>query len=191
MKYAKIALIIAGAALLATGLYRVNTTSQAEFMAPHILQSFSAWSSKHQRAYGSPAEKMYRLGIFYKNYEMIKEHNQSGASYTMELNQFADMTPEEFKTKMLGFRFTEKPRNFVDQGDVADAPKTMDWRDHGAVNAVKNQARCGSCWAFSTIASTEAAWFKAKGVLPNLSEQQLVDCAGAYGNNGCNGGLMD
>ncbi len=67
--------------------------------------------------------------------------------------------------------------------------KEIDWRTKGAVTPVADQGQCGSCWAFSTVATLESAHFIRTGELLQLSQQQFVDCAdGDYGNLGCSGG---
>ena len=70
---------------------------------------------------------------------------------------------------------------------AADLPEHLDWREKGVVSEVKNQGNCGSCWTFSTVGALEAhvalkydAWRA-----PRLSEQQLVDGAGAFDTAGC------
>lgn len=72
-------------------------------------------------------------------------------------------------------------------------PKSWDWRDFGIVSPVKNQEECGSCWTFSTTGTYESYYALATGKTKDdrvlFSEKQLVDCAQAYDNHGCSGGL--
>ena len=70
---------------------------------------------------------------------------------------------------------------------VSNNLQDVDWTTQGKVSPVKNQGSCGSCWAFSAVGSCES-FALMKGQNSILSEQQLVDCSGSYGNHGCNGG---
>lgn len=64
----------------------------------------------------------------------------------------------------------------------------IDWTQKKLVSPVKNQGNCGSCWAFSAVATLES-FALMNGKTAILSEQQLVDCSKKYGNEGCNGGF--
>eukprot|EP00796_Vickermania_ingenoplastis_P007859 gene7859-5486_t len=72
---------------------------------------------------------------------------------------------------------------------LESVPSKKDWREEGVVTPVKDQGRCGSCWAFSTIGGVEGQWALAGHPLQNFSEQMLVSCDKV--DQGCNGGLME
>jgi len=139
-----------------------------------------------------PTEEVFdRFNVFKANLDLITAHNNGSTGWKMGINQFADLSPAEFKA-YLGL----KPRDnsYIRSTNVAvlaDASNDIDWVSKGAVTPVKDQAQCGSCWAFSTTGAVEGAVFVKSGRLTSVSEQQLVDCAGSSGNQGCNGGLMD
>jgi C1A family cysteine protease len=97
---------------------------------------------------------------------------------------FSTRTEAEAKV-MLGTKVEESPKEATILDDT-DLAASMDWRAKGAVNAVKNQGHCGSCWAFGSTACVEAEHFIKTGKLLSLSEQELVSCSKV--NHGCQGG---
>jgi len=155
---------------------------------------FSKYMVGFNKSY-SRYEYDYRYQAFKKNYYMIVDHNLQGKSWTLAVNEFADMPWEEFRAQKLGLKPVQVegiPRySDVNLVGKVNVPSSIDWNSKGAVTAVKNQGQCGSCWAFSTTGSVEGAHFLKTGSLVSLSEQQLVDCSTSQGNEGCNGGLMD
>merc|ERR1711976_979109 len=126
---------------------------------------------------------------FKANVDAVKAYNAQDSSYTLSYTgPFADLSEEEFIQQYTGLgEYLEQPDipNFnVD--DVMPLEDAVDWTTRGAVNAIKNQGQCGSCWAFSTVGTLESAWQISTGTLYSLAEQQLVDCDRS--NDGCSGG---
>lgn len=64
---------------------------------------------------------------------------------------------------------------------------SLDWVSKGAVNPIKDQGQCGSCWAFSTACNLEGTGFVSSSKLVSVSEQNIVDCD--HSDDGCDGGL--
>jgi len=115
-----------------------------------------------------------------------------GSATYSHLTPFADVSTEEFSAR---HGFKASVRDLTEAAPLAGVantsglPTSFDWREKGAVNPVKNQAQCGSCWAFATVANIEGVGFVENNKLISLSEQELVDCDKKTGDQGCQGGL--
>ncbi|EEF46275.1 thiol protease aleurain-like [Ricinus communis] len=152
--------------------------------------SFSRFVYRHGKRYQSEDEMKMRFAIFSENLDFIRSTNRKGLSYTLAVNDFADLTWQEFQKHRLGAAQNCSATTKGNHKLTGVAlPDTKDWREVGIVSPVKNQGHCGSCWTFSTTGALEAAYHQAFGKGISLSEQQLVDCAGAFNNFGCHGGL--
>jgi C1A family cysteine protease len=169
------------------GLAAVNDTE----VSPIVEREFIQHISTYGKSYGTKEEYLFRLSLFAEKHAAIAEHNSMNGSFTLGHNKFSDWTDAEYK-RLLGFKKGNKRMVKATQPtilDVSDIPDEIDWRKKGAVNAVKDQGQCGSCWAFSATCAIEGAHFKQTGTLLSLSEQQLVDCDAQ--SDGCNGGLQE
>merc|ERR1712242_202443 len=155
-----------------------------------VNQDWQSFKAKFGKNYATAAEESRRFAIFKENAAFIARHNADHKigkeSYTVGVNQFADLTNAEFRVSHLA-EMVEAPQirlnyqcpvQFKDSG--AANPDSVDWRSTNnpagivAVTSVKDQGSCGS------------------------SEQQLVDCGGKdnsdlgnYYDMACNGGWID
>jgi len=157
-----------------------------------VTTSFSNWTIQYNKTYNGVMEQYYRESIFNENVRKINEHNADERyTYSLGLNQFADLTATEFKQQYVTGGYNRPYPRYANYIQVHTAvPTSVDWTEKGAVTPVKTQGECAACWAFSITGSIEGAHFLKNGSLISLSEQQLIDCSGPEGNQGCQNGVI-
>ncbi|CAH0717603.1 unnamed protein product, partial [Brenthis ino] len=170
-----------------------------EHSSSQVDETFHGYKMQHNRNYKGEEHRM-RKSIFEENLRRVIEHNKKNLPYKLTINKFSDRTAAELAylsatrpSDPLAFGSEPFPYSEEEVNQmVQDLPENYDMRIDGVISVVKNQASCGSCWSFATVAAIEGAYARRYGDrLLNLSEQSLVDCAWGFTNMGCNGGFIE
>lgn len=182
-----------------------------KFLALFVLACFSMrdwgkdWSEfkeKYNKNYEllGNGEESRRFEIFVNNTLEADRMNAEEGSNVYGITKFSDLTYAEMRKYHMGY----KPNNRLKSlkqcqtgicpacrqfPNVQDVPASIDWDALGVVEPIKDQAQCGSCWTFSTVATMECAWYMGGNGMQSGSEEELVQCAKSAGD-GCNGGEM-
>merc|ERR1712226_1424267 len=221
MKFIQPIFLLSGTTFALTGqinpklVKKLNANLKNGISLTNLWVEYKSIFQKHYDLFEKDEEKFQ---IFKDKVFKIKQHNSSGKfSHTLGLNQFSDMTDQEFQDQILmDLPYPEEemefecPYKFQSQ-TIPDKFKTeLDWRDSNknpknkvAVTPVKDQASCGSCYTFSAMASMESSLcmngYQDCNTWTGLSEQQTLDCGSYnmkyddtdrphYGYGGCGGG---
>ena len=177
--------------------------------------NYQARNNKH---YSTVEEESQHRELFHLTDDHVRMRNaQADASANpralrLKHNQMSDMTLEE-KMSFMGLDQVKANAGSIEglpgrrEGQGRDGnsrngngrrgrglEETATNVDHnllGHMHPVKDQGSCGSCWAFTSNTALEGTIAAKTGKSPvRISEQHLVDCSGATGNGGCNGGWM-
>eukprot|EP00954_Amorphochlora_amoebiformis_P029413 1393114-Amorphochlora_amoeboformis.AAC.1 len=128
-------------ALVFLPLAKANTPL---FTAHEYQSAFKNWTEKYNKGYtvgeffgryatfkGTIYFDLYGFGGPWENVDFVARHNIGGYSYSVELNEFADMTNEEFKKYYLGFKPAARTGKPMVYNDNITLPDAVDWSSKG------------------------------------------------------------
>lgn len=138
-------------------------------------------------------EDLDHIRVFQANKRMIKTHNKRWAAgkerFEMGINQFSDLTDEQFAKLMMGGNQEVREQSYIDETDEEAEPDAetepddllfskygIDWRELRAVTPVQPQGHYNNSWAFAAAGAIEGCRAIATKKLVALSKQNLVDC---------------
>ena len=143
-----------------TMFFEANSFGHVDVPEGEFEKEFYAFIAKFRKSYEEAEELFKRYSIFRHNYVKIRDLNSQDDHSEFEINEFADLTDEEFAATHLNPLTIDQlgSMDYTLQPGEDDFPESLDWRDvSGAVTPVKDQGSCGSCWAFSAVGSIEKA----------------------------------
>lgn len=200
-----IAIYISYVWLYAPGLspFPHEMTNFLELSLTEREQLFSQWSEMFEKTYASVDIQATKMATFFENCETIAKHNLQGThTYTLGMNNFGDLTTDEFQ-RMYASGHMEEPEDpaeeaieemhrhrrrllFDDEDEDldddedeeigTDLPTELDWEKKGLTTSVKTQGHCGACYIFSTLAAVETRCAIRNWPLRSLSVQAELDC---------------
>ncbi len=125
--------------------------------------------------------------------ELQNKIDAQGAKWIAGETELSFLSDEE-RLYRVGFDFRPLEAPLMDGLDLKDLPSSLDWRNIGGasyVTGIRNQGKCGSCWAFAMTAALESYTLIDKN-MPNtdldLSEQVMLSCSGT---GSCKGGYIN
>jgi len=167
---------------------------------------FEAFTHRHSKKYKDGGEYKHRFTVWKDNLDFVRKWNADGSSsFSVGMNEFADLTDEEFAASYLNTNLHEEymqSETFMGESLLQESagtgteskaaagfydirwhkntgkePEKADWTKVGAISEVNNQAKCFACYAFASTGAIEAALVIQGKPLRKLSAQQIVDCS--------------
>lgn len=184
-------------ALAASAAFFLASSRLAQEQIPvHVVQAYKQWTAKFNKLASTPEEHNFRLKTFYENYKLVEESNKQGLSYTLALNNFADMTSQEFA----GLRsFTshpaqeestglEAPSNTESVSGLQQQVEAYDWSSYLPSQTISSGFSCNDNYAWVAAATYYTSYIMQGLFTKPFSPQTYIDCSGNFGNGGCKGG---
>jgi cathepsin F len=184
-------MIRAGLLLLIASIVSAKLYTEYEPAQKFMWEEFKR---EHHRDYATMEEEVTRFGHFLENLQLADKRNEeervSNGTATHGITRFSDLSQEEFEKQYLAAMV--EPSGAPIAAVAPASPllgSSKDWTGK-YTTPVKNQAQCGSCWAFSATEQIESDTMRTLGKTYILSPQQLVSCT-PFPSMGCNGGWTE
>ncbi|CAD5227171.1 unnamed protein product [Bursaphelenchus xylophilus] len=165
------------------------------------FNKFFGFIAKFEKEYHNDTHVSESFKKFQSTLKRIEERQKESPKAKFGVNQFSDLTPEEFIAKHTGIKGVEHLKQLHgninsskllrSKRDTTQIPSNFDWRENNGVTAVQNQGGCACCYAFSAVGVIESQHLIHTGQTLHLSEEQVIACTNnvsKYHNHGCNGG---
>uniref|UniRef100_A0A8R1EF30 Pept_C1 domain-containing protein n=1 Tax=Caenorhabditis japonica TaxID=281687 RepID=A0A8R1EF30_CAEJA len=120
------------------------------------------------------------------------------SAQNMFTTQHTEVSDEEMKSRVMDGKYAAAHSDEIratERAQVLDTiPATFDsrsaWPECKSIKQIRNQATCGSCWAFGAAETiSDRICIETKGAQqPIISPDDILSCCGSSCGNGCEGG---